>query len=624
MSISRVSVGSLAAAAATSVSVTLPSHQTNDLIIVVGGGREDSPADSLAVSGYTAIGSQAFLDLGSNAITLHAWYKFATSGSESNPTITGAGSATGGTFGFAVVYRGVNQTTPLSGVTPLQGTSAAAATYTPPSITPDSAIERTVISIVATPDDNNLSATTAQGFTTVAGGTSYNTTTGLDIAFCFAEKAVTQSSAVTLPTYTENANGNDAWAYKSFVLRPAAISGVASFSAQSTLTAVGRQKFQGAASFSAQSTLTAVGRQTFKAAASFSSQSTLTANGTASAVTTYYGIASFSGQSSLTANGTAITQEIEYFEGGTDPSDYTTSSGIADGGSGTGTAVRTSEARVTGSKGGRFTFTTGNLISREIQLMGSPSDTVCWSRMVVKAPVPSAAYTISQIRDSSTALVVLRINANGTISIRDNATTRGTTTYAVNGTDFIQISWGFSGGLVRLRIYDMQGNLIESEKSGTYSGTTTPAWLYFGVQTTPTTSPYVVDIDEVGYNTAKEITPLVIQYGDTSFSSESSLTANGTRKAVASSTLSSESSLTANGTVTTGSTTHYGIAAFSSESSLTANGSRKAVASASFSAQSTLTANGSRKAVASASFSAQSTLTANGSRKAVAAASFSA
>jgi len=211
---------SMSAAAATSVSVTLTSHATDDLIIIFGGGREDSPADSLAVSGYTAIGSQAFLDIGATGLTYHAWYKFATSGAESNPTITGAGSATGGCFGYSAVYRGVDKTTPLSGVTPLQGTNAASSTFTPPSITPDSASTRLVVSGTASSDDNAHNSSAApQGFTQQA---NLFTTTGLDITLAHHDKEVTQASAVTLPTYTQTTLGPDEWAYKTFVLRPAA------------------------------------------------------------------------------------------------------------------------------------------------------------------------------------------------------------------------------------------------------------------------------------------------------------------------------------------------------------------------------------------------------------------
>jgi hypothetical protein len=249
MAIAWVSTGAMAAAAATSVAVVLPSHSTNDLIIVFGGGREDSTADALDISGYTAIGTQAFLDIGTSAITLHAWYKFATSGAESNPTITGAGSAAGGCFGFAVVYSGVDQTTPLSGVTVLQGTNAAADQFTPPQITPDSASERMVISAVATSDNNALAIVTSQSFTTRASGASYETTTGLDLSFAQTEKAVTQATAVTLPTYDITALGTDEWAYKTFVLRPDANATFSTLVGDAP-AAGGSTTFTGAATFS--------------------------------------------------------------------------------------------------------------------------------------------------------------------------------------------------------------------------------------------------------------------------------------------------------------------------------------------------------------------------------------
>lgn len=239
MAIQQVSNGSLAAAAATSVTVTLPSHSTGNLIVVYGGAREDSPAPTLAVSGYTAIGTQAFLDAGSNGIALHAWYKFAASGAESDPTITGAGSATGGCFGFAIVFSGVDSTTPLSGVTPDQGTGSASTTYTPPSITPDSSATRWVVAAVASMDDNDLSMQNANSFANIVSSINYMTTTGLDISFAVSYREVATSGAVGLPTYVQNQNGPDEWAYKTFVLRPDAGT-VAANAITATATASGQ------------------------------------------------------------------------------------------------------------------------------------------------------------------------------------------------------------------------------------------------------------------------------------------------------------------------------------------------------------------------------------------------
>lgn len=208
----------------------------------------------------------------------------------------------------------------------------------------------------------------------------------------------------------------------------------------------------------------------------------------------------------------ASFEEIEDFESGSDGTNYTSTSGIADGGTGlgSGTAVYSAAASANGSLGLRVTSTVDSLLLRNITFGGSPSTTEMWCRAVVKMGIPDNASSMDhlQIRDASGVLVAVLVTDAGEFRILDGATARGTSTYAVNGTDFVQVSFGFEGGQVKLRLYDMAGDLIEAETTGTYSGSTTPETLRFGIISTPVVTPFVVDFDEVGYNTTQELTPI--------------------------------------------------------------------------------------------------------------------
>jgi Tol biopolymer transport system component len=213
--------GTQAATTANSTAVTLPTHQTGDLILLVLTSREDNPTPVHSITGgsgaYTQIGATQFLDLGTTGIAQSVWYRFATSGSETNPT---ANCPTPDVLAaHAHIFRGVDPTTPLDGVTVLQGTNAAATTFTPASITTgtDGAW---VVSVVSTADDNALNHSAAQSFTLRASGANYDTTTGSDCAQGVATREIANgSTSVTMPTWNQSLVGADAWAYHTFVLR---------------------------------------------------------------------------------------------------------------------------------------------------------------------------------------------------------------------------------------------------------------------------------------------------------------------------------------------------------------------------------------------------------------------
>ncbi len=91
-------------AAASSITVPLPPHQANDLLLVAV--TNDGGGTAFSASGWTLIGTQA----ASQGIR-HGWlYKIAASSSETDPTISGA---TDEWAALALVIRDVDTTTPI-------------------------------------------------------------------------------------------------------------------------------------------------------------------------------------------------------------------------------------------------------------------------------------------------------------------------------------------------------------------------------------------------------------------------------------------------------------------------------------------------------------------------------
>jgi hypothetical protein len=88
--------------------------------------------------------------------------------------------------------------------------AAAAATWTPPSVTTNTP-NALVISCVVTADDNALNFNTANSFTLAMSGANYDTTTGSDHAVGMGYLVKATAGAVTMPIWNESAVGNDAW-----------------------------------------------------------------------------------------------------------------------------------------------------------------------------------------------------------------------------------------------------------------------------------------------------------------------------------------------------------------------------------------------------------------------------
>lgn len=246
------SVGALTASAAASAAVTLPTNASGDLILLCFTGRpagNAGTADTVAATGYTQHPATINRrEVGTQDLNQVFLYKVAGA-SESNPTVnvgTNYQSTATGWSCFAIVVAGEDSTN-LFDTTTQVGGAAAAATFSGPNITTtvDGSL---VINFVGSADDNALSMTTAQGFTSQASGSSYHTVTGGDHAAGLASKIQVTAGSVTAPTWTQTLVGNDIWAGITLAIRavptgttvtPAALAGVGTFGTP-TISASGR------------------------------------------------------------------------------------------------------------------------------------------------------------------------------------------------------------------------------------------------------------------------------------------------------------------------------------------------------------------------------------------------
>lgn len=204
-------------------------------------------------------------------------------------------------------------------------------------------------------------------------------------------------------------------------------------------------------------------------------------------------------------------EEIEDFESGSEGAGYSTSSGIADGGSGTATETYTVNAAAEGSFGLRTVSPSGTeLFNRYISITGGNTGQQ-YAFFAVRGSVPDAVITIAQIRDASNQLVVIRLDTTGAFILRDDVINRQTSATVIDPVRWTLIGWGFRGSSVVMTVYDENGDVSEAEVTGAYSGSTTPTEMRFGTITSPTgPSPFTLEWDYVGYNTAQYITPPTI------------------------------------------------------------------------------------------------------------------
>jgi hypothetical protein len=214
--------GSTAASSLTSAFPAGYSAVTGDFGLVFVIGRPEDTALQAGSSGWTEItAARSLQEIGANDLRIQAFYRNLQSG-DSAPAWAIPATWDGTAAGMGVqmaVWRGVDTTTPLD-TTAIPSSGAAAATFTPTGITTLTANAHVVVA-VASGDDNALRMSTFQNFTAWMGGASYDATASVgDFAFGMGSKQQVTPGAVTAPTWTQMAVGNDAWVGVAIALRP--------------------------------------------------------------------------------------------------------------------------------------------------------------------------------------------------------------------------------------------------------------------------------------------------------------------------------------------------------------------------------------------------------------------
>lgn len=222
--ISFVNASTVASSASSPMNANLPaSYVAGDLLVAFIMSREDSPTPVHGITtssvSWTQVDTTQFLDLGNNGISLSVWWRFAESASETTPSVS---CPTPLLLGCDIcAFRNVDTVTPTDGITSVRGTNAAAQTLQPGGAGGISTQTNGawLVSAVSTSDDNTLTLSTANGFTARLSGASGNVSTNGSLGVATKEIA-TAGSGNTSCTWNQSANGNDAWAYNLFVLKP--------------------------------------------------------------------------------------------------------------------------------------------------------------------------------------------------------------------------------------------------------------------------------------------------------------------------------------------------------------------------------------------------------------------
>ena len=200
------------------VTPALPSGwQPDDIAILIVSGRPTNTTEPGTPAGWTKR-STRLRGVGTNDLRITTYYRVLQSG-DGNPgvTIPSSWSGNGGGLGAQVaVWRHVDVSNPFDAAD-VVGDSGAVDQWNAPTISTVTYSTR-VVSAVATADDNALTMTTTNGFTSVMSGTAYDTTTGGDMAVGVAELHA-WIGAQTMPRWDQTTNGSDAWAGITFALR---------------------------------------------------------------------------------------------------------------------------------------------------------------------------------------------------------------------------------------------------------------------------------------------------------------------------------------------------------------------------------------------------------------------
>lgn len=233
MSIFRVAVGEQTqnAGSGGTISNRLPPGYrgvANDLHIAVFAGQPNDTTEPDTPAGFTKRGS-VLREVGAYDLRLVVFWRILAGGETANTTITfssavysdGGVGTQGGVSTESIIYRGVDTTTPFD-VADATSDAAAAATWTPPAITPVTP-RALVVSVVSTSDTNALGLTggSENGFTLAFGGANYDQAAGGEHAVGAADKMQEAPGLVTMCDWTQTVSPGDPWAGITMALRPA-------------------------------------------------------------------------------------------------------------------------------------------------------------------------------------------------------------------------------------------------------------------------------------------------------------------------------------------------------------------------------------------------------------------
>ena len=204
-----------------SITAAIPAGaQSGDLAVLIIAGRPTNTTQPGAPTGWT-LRSSSLREVGANDLKIMTFYRV-LGASNPNPVVSLPSAWQGNAAGMSAqiaVWSGVNATTPFD-VADVTGNGAAATIWNPPGIT-TATNGASVVSAVATSDDNALSVD-ALGFTARMSGANYDTTTGGDHSVGLADRVQPAAGPYGV-SWHQTANAPDQWAGITFALRPAVV-----------------------------------------------------------------------------------------------------------------------------------------------------------------------------------------------------------------------------------------------------------------------------------------------------------------------------------------------------------------------------------------------------------------
>jgi hypothetical protein len=196
------------------ITLTLPSMNAGDLVLVFEGEAGTAGPRGMSTSGYT----NAMTAQDQSTVSLGAYWKI-MGGTPDATAVVNAGANTVGHAATCIVLRGVDQTTPIDATT----TTATGTTDSPncPSIT--TVTNKAFVCIAAAKDVTDTTITyPGSGFTQGQQDINSNTTTDVTVASAGATAVTTPAGAVDplgFSGWTSGAN----WIAATFAIRPAAL-----------------------------------------------------------------------------------------------------------------------------------------------------------------------------------------------------------------------------------------------------------------------------------------------------------------------------------------------------------------------------------------------------------------